>query len=267
MVDNASSDATVAALSARFPDTMLIPLEENIGFGQANNVAIGRASGTVICLLNPDTLPCPNSLATLIAYLGAHPEVGAVGPRLLNPDGSEQAVGFRFPTLAQVLLDFFPLGGRLHGTSLNGRYPGAPRDIPFPIDFPLGACIVTRAEVLDTVGGFDPGYFMYAEEVDWARRVRVAKWDIHCLPLAEVVHFGGASTKQTEARMFVELHRARARYYRQHETRTFVVLARLITKAGAVKEALTVWTRFRRGLVARASYRARVRACGEIFRL
>lgn len=267
VVDNASTDGAADAVRAAFPGTRLCILERNLGFGTANNVGIRAASGGTICLLNPDTAPRPGSLVALADYLARHDAVGAVGPRLLNPDGSEQAVGFRFPSLVQVFLDLFPFGGRFANTALNGRYPRAPRDRPFPVDFSLGACLVVRREVFETAGLFDPDYFMYAEEVDWARRARAWGWEMHCLPSAEVVHYGGQSTGQQAARMFLELHRARARYFQRHESRWFVALARLLTRAGAIGDALAAWRQYRSGTLSHAQYRERVRACGAIFRL
>ena len=273
VVDNASTDGTPAAVRLGFPAARLLETGRNLGFAAANNRGLALARGLTICLLNPDTEPRPGALTALVDYLDRHPQVGVVGPRLLNPDGSEQAVGFRFPTLAQVFLDLFPLrplgplAGRLAGSRLNGRYPDQPRDRPFPIDFPLGACLVVRRAVLEEVGGLDEGYFMYSEEVDWCRRIRAAGWEIACLPAAEVVHHGGRSTGQQPARMFVELHRSRLRYYRRFERPAFVRAAQLITRAGVVKEALLAWRRYRRGELSRAAWRERVRACGVIYRL
>lgn len=267
VVDNASTDGTPDAVRAAFPDIEMRVLDQNTGFGTATNAGIRAASGATICLLNPDTVPRPGSLGALADYLGRHDTVGAVGPRLLNSDGTEQSVGYKFPSLIQVFLDLFPFGGRFARTALNGRYPRAPRDRPFQVDFLLGACLVARREVFETTGLFDPGYFMYAEEVDWARRARAWGWDMHCLPSAEVVHYGGQSTVQQPARMFLELHRARARYFRRYESRRFVALARLVTRAGMVKEALVAWRLYRRGALSQTRYRERVRACGAIFRL
>lgn len=267
VVDNGSADGSAAAVRASCPAARVIEAGRNLGFAAATNRGLAEASGRALCLLNPDTAPRPGALAALVAHLDANPAVGIVGPRLLNPDGTEQAVGFRFPTLAQVFLDFFPLGGRFAGSRLNGRYPDAPRDRPFPIDFPLGACLVARRAVLDTAGPLDASYFMYSEEVDWCRRVRAAGWEIACVPGAGVVHHGGRSTAQRPGRMFVELHRSRLRYYRRHEGAAFVRAAQLLTRAGVLKEALVAARRRARGDLAPAAARERIRACGEVFRL
>jgi N-acetylglucosaminyl-diphospho-decaprenol L-rhamnosyltransferase len=267
VVDNGSTDGTPEAVRAQFPTVQLIEPGRNLGFAGGNNRGLAAAAGRMVCLLNPDTEPRPGALAALVACLDAQPTVGAAGPRLLNPDGSEQAVGFRFPTLAQIALDFFALGGRFAASRLNGRYPHQPRDRAFPIDFPLGACIVARREAVAATGPLDEGYFMYSEEVDWCRRLRAAGWEIVCLPTAEVVHRGGQSTAQASALMFVELHRSRLRYYRRFHSPTFVATARLITRAGVLKETFIAWRRYRHGELTRDRWRERVRACGAIFRL
>ena len=267
VVDNDSTDDTPAAIRGRFPAVRVVEPGRNLGFSGGNNVGLRLATGRFLCLLNPDTLPRPGSLAALVAFLAERPAIGAVGPRLLNVDGSEQAVGFRFPSLAQIALDFFPLGGRFAETALNGRYPAAPRDRPFPIDFPLGACIMARREAVAATGPLDEGYFMYSEEVDWCHRMQLAGWPIWCLPTAEIVHLGGQSVAQASARMYVELHRSRLRYYRRYHSSPFVLLARLLTCAAMVKETAIAWREYRRGRLSQSVRRERVRAYGRIYRL
>ena len=267
VVDNASIDGTPEAIRQHFPTVRLIETGQNLGFAAGNNVGLGLAHGRFVCLLNPDTEARPGALAALVAHLDAHLYLGAVGPRLLNSDGSEQAVGFRFPSLAQVALDLFPLGGRFAESRLNGRYPSAPRDRAFPIDFPLGACIVARRAAVAATGPLDEGYYMYSEEVDWCRRMRAAGWPIACLPTAEVVHHSGQSTAQQPARMFYELHRSRRRYFLRHHSRAFAWAARQITRVGMAKEALIAWRRYRRGVITPEQWRERTRACGKVFRL
>lgn len=267
VVDNNSTDGTPGAIRAAHPDVRLIEPGRNRGFAAGNNAGLAAARGDFLCLLNPDTLPAPGSLAALVTFLREHPLIGAAGPRLLNPDGGEQAVGFAFPTLAQIFLDFFPFGGRFAASRLNGRYPDAPRDRPFPIGFPLGACIVARRAAADATGPLDEGFFMYSEEVDWCRRMTDAGWPIWCVPTATVVHLGGQSTGQASARMFVELQRSRARYYRLHHRPGFVRAARLLTRAAMLREALRAWRLYRRGALDHAAWRARTRAAGAVFRL
>src|SRR6185436_4094926 len=149
-----------------------VALEQNVGFAAGTNVRMRRLgigdwrlgvreppvprpqspAPDSVMLLNPDTVVHPGGIEALAAFLDAHPRVGAVGPRLLNTDGSVQPAAFRFPTLAMTLLDLFPPGqvlpGRLYGSWWHGRYPDEQRaDAPFPIDHPLGACILARHNV------------------------------------------------------------------------------------------------------------------------
>ncbi len=267
VVDNGSTDGTPDAIRAAGAGVRLLEPGRNLGFAAGNNAGLAVARGDFLCLLNPDTAPTPGALAALVAFLRAQPTIGAAGPRLLSPDGGEQAVGFAFPTLAQIFLDFFPFGGRFAASRLNGRYPAAPRDRPFPIGFPLGACIVARREAVAATGPLDEGFFMYSEEVDWGRRMTRAGWPIWCVPTATVVHHGGQSTAQDSARMFVELQRSRARYYRLYHGPAFVRAARVLTRAATLRDAARAWRLYRRGALDRATWRARVRACGAVFRL
>jgi len=267
VVDNGSTDGTPAAIRTQFPLVRLVEPGRNLGFSGGNNVGLTLARGRFVCLLNPDTEPRTGALAVLVAFLVAHQAVGAVGPRLLNPDGSEQAVGFRFPTLAQIGLDFFPLGGRFAATSLNGRYPDMPRDRPFQIDFPLGACILARRAAIEATGPLDEGFFMYSEEVDWCRRMQTAGWSIWCVPTAAVVHHSGQSVAQQSARMYVELQRSRLRYYRRYHRPVFVAAARLLTRVAMLKEVVISWRAYRRGALTRDRWRERTRAYGQIYRL
>ena len=277
VVDNASRDGSPAMVRESFPEVELIESASNLGFAGGTNRALralleGAAPGdrppAYLLMLNSDTVVQPGAIEALAAFLEAHPRVGAVGPRLLNPDGSTQAAAFRFPTLAMTALDLFPPGevlpGRLYGSWWHGRYPQERGDEPFPIDHPLGACIMTRPEVLAQVGLLDEGYFMYAEEVDWCLRVRRAGWAIWQVPQARVTHVGGASTSQVRARMLVALYASRLRFFRLHYGVAAARRhARLIT-AGALRWTLLAWRDYARGRIGREELRARLWAYGAI---
>ena len=219
--------------------------------------------------LNPDTVVHPGAIETLAGFLEAHPRVGAVGPRLLNPDGSLQSAAFRFPTLAMTLLDLFPPGealpGRLYNSWWHGRYPQE-RDggAPFPIDHPLGACILARRAAVEQVGGLDEQFFMYAEEVDWCYRARQAGWAIWQVPAARVTHVGGAATRQFRTRMIVALYESRLRFFRKHYRPGLVRWHLRIIRAGMLRAALLAWRDERAGRMARDELRARLWAYGVI---
>ncbi len=221
VVDNASSDGSADAVRRRFPDLTLLEQTENLGFAAGNNLGIAQSCGSTVLILNPDTELSPGSLTSLWRALHASCHIGLSAPVLLNSDGSFQSAGFRFPGLVQTMLDLYPLHPRLVGSSLNGRYGPGDGRTPFQIDHPLGACMLARREVIDSVGLFDPGYFIYSEEIDWCRRISAAGWTILCAPSASVIHHGGQSTSQASDRMRPQLHRSRARYFRQHHSDSF----------------------------------------------
>ena len=238
VVDNASQDGSAAMVRERFPSVHLIENEENRGFATANNQAFAMASGRYIWMLNPDTCIRGDALETLVKFMDGHPHAGACGGKLLYPDGSLQHSAFAFPTLAQILLDFFPLRGRLTDSRLNGRYPRKwyARGEPFQIDHPLGADLMVRREVAEQVGWLDDKFFIYCEEIDWCIRIKRAGWQIWCVPLAEIVHHEAQSTHQFREAMFVELWRARLRLFDKHYSRVFRWAARQIARAGLENE-------------------------------
>jgi GT2 family glycosyltransferase len=269
VVDNASSDGTVAWLRTAWPHVQVLASAKNLGFGRANNAGLARARGEWLLLLNPDTLVQPGAVETLITFLAAHPAAGMAAPRLLYGDGSLQRNAFRFPGLAQVVLDLFPLHSRLVESPLNGRYRAErqPDAAPFPIDHPLGAAMLIRRAVYEQVGGFDEGFFMYAEEVDWCRRIRAAGWEIWQVPAACIVHLAGQSTRQVAGRMYVELWRARYRFFAKHYPPRFRQAARLVVRAGMLRKTLAVTLDALRGRRDPAEARALRRTYGAVFRL
>jgi len=238
VVDNASTDGTPDMVRKHFPVATLVALEENRGFAAANNLALAQARGAAVLLLNPDAELLPGSLDALWRALYAAPHVGMAGALLLNPDGSVQSAGYRFPGLTQVLLDFFPLHPRLVGSRLNGRMSPGDGLSPVAIDHPLGACMLVRREVVDAVGGMDEGYFLYSEEIDWCRRIAQAGWTIVTAPAARVIHHGGQSTSQVPDAMFLQLHRSRARYFRRYHSPRFLRAVALAARTAAAVEAL-----------------------------
>lgn len=236
VVDNASSDGSAAMVREHFPSVRLIENVENRGFAAANNQAFAATRGRYVLMLNPDTIVRAGALETLVRFMDVHPHAGACGGKLVYADGTLQHSAFAFPTLAQILIDFFPLHWRLIESRINGRYPRAwyARGEPFQIDHPLGADLLVRRTAAEQVGWLDERFFMYCEEIDWCIRIKRAGWQIWCVPQAEIVHHEAQSTRHASRRdaMFVELWRARFRLFDQHYSRAFRWAARQIVRAG-----------------------------------
>jgi len=244
VVDNASRDDSVAMVRERFSSVHLIENESNRGFASANNQAFPLTTGRYVLMLNPDTTIRPGALETLVRFMDDHPRTGACGGKLLYGDGSLQHSVFRFPTLSQIFLDFFPLNWRLTNSQFNGRYPREwyARGEPFPVDHPLGADLLVRRQAAEQVGWLDDQFFIYCEEIDWCIRIKRAGWQIWCVPQAEIVHHEAQSTRQFRDAMFVELWRARKRLFEKHYSRAFRFIAGLIVRMGlwnAARQART----------------------------
>lgn len=266
VVDNASTDGTAAMVTADFPWVQLIARADNPGFAAATNLALRHATGDVCVLLNPDTVVHDAALTALADYLRAHPAVGVVGPRLLNPDGSLQSAGYAPPSLFQVWYDLVPWPRRFYASRLNGRYHATARDAPYAVGFPLGACLAVRRDVLDVVGLLNEDYNMYMEEPDFCARVAVAGWRVEIVPAVAVTHHGGQSTRQAPMAMRVALHRARRQFYARYRPRWWNIIARALSRTGATIAAARAFVAFRRGRQSWQACRTEARAYGQIWR-
>lgn len=214
VVDNASSDGSVAALAPRWPQVRWVEAGANLGFARGNNLAIEGVETEFVWLLNPDTEVRPGALAALEAWLDAHPRAAVAGAGLLNPDGSPQPCSFAFPTPLGTAAAWLFLPRPL--ARLRDRaFALAPRRAAGPTDWVLGAAMLVRMAAVREVGTLDPGYFMYAEELDWCHRFRAAGWEVHLVPDALVVHHGGQATSQVREQMLLELFKSRAQYFRR----------------------------------------------------
>ncbi|MEF3274617.1 MAG: glycosyltransferase family 2 protein [Chloroflexus sp.] len=270
VVDNGSHDESVALVRREFPAVQVRERPDNPGYAAATNEGIALLAATcdAILVLNPDTEVLPGAIEVMAEFLAAHPRVGVVGPRLLYPDLTLQRAAFRFPDLITLALDLFPPGevlpGRLYDSWWHGRYPAETGHEPFPIDYPLGACMLVRSATIAETGGMDEGYFMYCEEIDWCRRIKQAGWAIWQVPAAQVIHVGSAATSQFRWRMQVALWRARARYMARFASplsqRAYVVLVTL----GMLRLIIKTWRDYLTGKIDRQALRGHLLAYGTI---
>ncbi|MFZ5773927.1 MAG: glycosyltransferase family 2 protein [Thermodesulfobacteriota bacterium] len=176
VVDNASSDQSVAMVRERFPQVRLIASPENLGFAKANNLALRQATGRFIHFLNPDTVVQSGCYQAMLDFMATHPRVGMAGTRLLYPDLSPQgSMEERYP------------GQRYTSGELDG--------LPGNIAWLLGASIIARREVMEQVDGFSESYFLYGEDIDLGLKVRRAGWELGFIPKAMVIHWEGQSER------------------------------------------------------------------------
>jgi hypothetical protein len=214
VVDNASSDGSVDMVRQAFPAVRVIANASNAGFAAATNQGIRESRGRQVLLLNPDTTTAPDVLRLLTTFLEEHPEVGAVGPRLVGQHGQPQISCFPLPTHGRELWRLFHLDAFV----AVARYPASLLGSlePQRVESVQGACLLVRREALEQAGLLDERFFIYTEEIDLCRRLLDSGWHIFWIPRAIVVHSGGASTSQVSASMFIELYRSKVQYFRKH---------------------------------------------------
>ncbi len=217
VVDSGSSDGSPALIEARYPWVRLLAQPQNIGFTVANNMGLREAHGRHLMLLNPDTEIIGDALVQMIAYLDHHPDVGIAGPHTLNRDGTTQSSKRRFPTFMTGIFESTWLQPYAPRGLLDRFYA---RDIPneatADVDWVQGSALMIRREVYTAIGGLDERIVMYSEETDWCRRAKNAGWRVVYVGSARIVHYGGKSTEQANARSQIYFQRSKLYYFRKH---------------------------------------------------
>ncbi|HEV8425142.1 MAG TPA: glycosyltransferase family 2 protein [Actinomycetes bacterium] len=212
VVDNASTDASVEI--ARGYGAKVIEHHTNLGLSRAINIGVAATGAPWLLIANPDTWLAPGSLRRLMATATSGPRIGCVGPHLANPDGSDYPTGRRCPSLLMGAAHA-ALGPVWPDNPATRRYhmAGVDRTRPLEVDWVSGACMLVRRQAFEQIGGFDPGYFMYFEEMDACLRLHRAGWLVVFDPLAEVKHVVGGSTRSAPYRKVVHHHRSALRFY------------------------------------------------------
>ena len=221
VVDNASPDGSADMVEETFPEVKLIRSDENLGFAGGNNLGLKTARGRHVMILNPDVVVHPRAFRSLVSYLDTHPETGAVGGRIINPDGTSDPGakrGFPSPSAAFYRLVglsyIFPRSRRFAGYNLTYMSPDEASD---EVEALSGAFMCVRGEAFDEVGGLDDDYFMYGEDLDWCYRIRSAGWKIAYVPEAQIVHFRGQSTRTIpRLRQLYLFHQAMHIFVKKH---------------------------------------------------
>ena len=230
VVDNASSDGSADMVRAEFPAVRLIANRANVGYSAGNNVAL-RELGfgqqpppppdrlpRYALLLNPDTVVPPGALAQMVRFMDERPQVGAAGPRVRRPDGSlDRACRRSFPT-PQVsfyrmigLSRLFPRSRRFNAYNLEYL----PEDAVHPVDAVVGAYMQVRREAILGAGLLDESFFMYGEDLDWAKRIKDAGWEVWYNGQVQILHVKEAASSRS-AKSRIDFYEAMWLFYRKH---------------------------------------------------
>ena len=210
VVDNGSTDGSQQMLAEKYPEVKVIQNADNVGLGKASNQGIEHTNGKYILLLNNDTIVNGKTFDEMIELLEQKPTAGAVGGKLLNPDGTIQAGYNYFSSLFQEFL----VATRL-GELIRPGYPAVMNANEIrSVDWMGSACLMVRRSALAKVGLLDEGYFIYGDETDLQYRLKKAGWDIYFLPEATTIHYGGRSMNRWSRRKMV--YRGKMLFYRKH---------------------------------------------------
>jgi GT2 family glycosyltransferase len=219
VVDNASQDGSADLVAKEFAAARLLRNKRNTGFAAAANLGADAAAGDVVLFLNPDSELTADAFSAPAALLRNNPDIGALGIKVLNPDGSLQLSVRRFPGLNTALFNRYSLFTRLLP---RNRYSSSYLMTDWDhaqisdVDWLSGACLMTTRAVLDRVGPFDEGFFWGFEDVDFCQRLHRAGLRVVYDPETSVVHAIGASARSVPTRAVIARHRGMWRYYRRY---------------------------------------------------
>ena len=272
VVDNASDDGSAEMVQHEFSRVCLLVNARNQGFAAANNRGLSHAHGRYLLLLNSDTIVPQGAIAEMVGYLETHPSVGALGPRLLNEDGSLQSSARDFPHLgrdALALLDVerWPLiGESAHRYLRRVAAYWSDHQTTREVDWVMGACMLLRREALEQTGLLDAGYFFFAEEMDLCYRLREHGWPTVFFAGAKIVHLGGQSARRIPAARLVWHYTGLLRFYRLHCSPLHSLALRIVIAAAAAAHVMWLLVAHRHSREARPILSAYARVLARVVR-
>jgi hypothetical protein len=207
VVDNASADGSAEMVRRDFPGVRLVANARNLGFAQGNNLALARARGEHVLVMNPDVVLDPDTVKGLVAFVRDHPDAGVASPKLLNPDRTLQAFYGRIPTLATVFFLYTRVGGWIDRKLFGGRMRRRARyedygDFQEVLCFTDGgagfSCSLIPRKVIEEIGFMDERFPVFFNDGDFGMRLFRAGYRAYILPHVQAVHFGGSSVRQLD---------------------------------------------------------------------
>jgi O-antigen biosynthesis protein len=232
VIDNASDDGSAEMVRRRFPRIRIIANTVNLGFAKANNMALRKARGKFLLLINPDTIVQEDTVRVMMEFLRSHPDVGLAGCKILNPDGSFQPACRRgLPTPWVAFTRIIGLSKLFPKTRLFGKYNLTYLDTEetYPVDAVSGSFMMVRKETFQQVGGLDESYFMYGEDLDWCYRIRQTGWQIYYVHSTQIIHYKGESTRRSSLDEIRTFYDAMHLFVEKHfqTSRLFKIILRL----------------------------------------
>lgn len=234
VVDNGSNDGSLEKFRKEHADIHIIDAKDNVGFAKGNNIPLRDLDTDYAMLLNSDAFIEEGTFKRLVEVMDGDPKIGVVGPRILNPDRTDQDYPIKFPSVTEMVKR------AVKGAQFPAR--GKDPDAPIDMDRIHGCCLMARRQVFEQVGLLDEQFFMYDEDMDWCLRVQKAGWKLKLVPDSYVVHLGGQTSGRApsgrreektlipfNSRMSYELRKSRYILYRKHRSAFDIILLKIFT--------------------------------------
>lgn len=235
VVDNNSFDNSLSEVKAKYPDVIDIQNNENYGFGKAVNQAARKATGDYYLILNPDTILEENTISTFVDYLQNNNNVGMVGPKIVNSDGSLQKGCKRsFPTISVALPKILGLDKMFPSSRWAGKYNlnYLDADSIHKVDAISGSCMFIRSNLFKKIGGFDEQFFMFGEDLDICYQIYQNNFEIHYLPKTQIMHYHGESVKTAPFDSLNAFYNAMIIFSDKHFSKSKGLLTRIFIRTG-----------------------------------
>ncbi len=219
VVDNDSHDGSIDEIKDNFNEVILLKNDINKGFSKAVNKGISLSKGEYVCILNPDVIIQEDTLSTLLDFCSNNPSLGAVGPKILNSDGTIQHSCKRsFPNLFNSISRLLGLDRIFPKSKIFGGYnlTYLNTETKHEVDVISGAFMIVPMKVFKEIGDFDERFFMFGEDIDICHRIKEGGYKIYYNPITEIIHYKGESVKNAPFDMISVFYSAMDIYFKKY---------------------------------------------------
>jgi len=235
VIDNASQDSSLEKIKKIFPQAIIKINKKNLGYARAANLGILNARGEYLLLINPDCFAHSPEIAKLIDYMEKNPQIGIVGPKILNLDGSIQGSARAFPNVWTALFGRTTLISRLFPQNkFTRKNIIASQEVkePTEVDWISGVMMLVRNKSVSDVGLMDENFFLYWEDADWCTRFQKQGWKVIYYPHAQAKHLVGESIKKRKLKSILDFHKSAYRLYRKYNIKKWNLIKKLFALIG-----------------------------------
>jgi GT2 family glycosyltransferase/lipopolysaccharide/colanic/teichoic acid biosynthesis glycosyltransferase len=246
VVDNNSIDGSVQMLNSRFKDVQVIASKENLGFSGGNNLALSKAVGEFIVLLNPDTLVQEDTFCKLLEFFENTPDASAATCKILNPDGTFSIdCRHSIPTPSTAFWKLIGLNKVFPKSKIFGRYNLTYLDEneTYPVEAVSGSFMMIKKEVVDKTGLLDETFFMYCEDIDYCHRINLQGGKIYYVPDTQIVHYKGESSKANNLDYVITFNRSLYQFYKKHYQQKYFYPFKWFILLGVIFRGIVIYTK------------------------